>query len=137
MTAPTLPSFQSLLSQPTQANNFVACQSAQRTVSNAGASGSQSVTFTAVPGNVRVTYKITNSGSKGCYICGSNSGSIVAAVVSSSTPAPASGTAISTCDYVAAGSILQQDFLAGTDTISAICAGTDTTTLEISVGFGQ
>lgn len=130
------PTFQSQLSVPIQANNFIAYQSAQLSVSNAGASGSQSVTFTAVPDGVnRVTFKITNSGTKGCYIASGKNAAT--AVTSSSTPTPTSGTAVSTCDYVAAGSILTQDFVGGTNTIAAICAGTDTTVLEISIGSGQ
>lgn len=118
---------------PTQANNFIAVQSAQRSVGAA----SQSVTFTAIPGVQRITAKITNSGTKGCYLA-SGAGSATA-VVSTSTPTPASSTTniVATCDYIAAGSILQQDYVAGTDTFAAICAGADTTTLEISVGFGQ
>lgn len=132
----TLPNFKSLLSQPLTANNFIAYQSASLSVSNSGASGSQSVTFTAVPtGGQRVTFKITNSGTKGCYIA-SGAGAATA-VASSSTPTPTSGTAVSTCDFIAAGAILTQDFVPGTDTIAAICAGTDTTTLEISSGSGQ
>ena len=132
----TSPPFQSMLTQPVQTNNFIAVQSAQRTVSNAGASGSQSITFTDLPGTQRITAKITNTGVKGCYLA---SGKTTAtAVVSSSTPQPASGTGVvANCDYIAAGAILNQDYIQGTDTFAAICAGADTTTLEISVGYGQ
>lgn len=132
----TSPAFQSQLSVPVQTNNFTPVQSAQRTVSNSGASGSQSVTFTVVPGTLRTTFKITNSGTKGAYIA-AGVGSATA-VTSSSTPTPASGTGVvSTCDYVAPGAIITQDYPAGTNTIAAICTGTDTTTLEISIGYGQ
>lgn len=129
----TLPNFQSPLSMPVQANNFVAVQSAQRSVGAA----SQSVTFTALPGTGRLTAKITNSGTKGCYLASGTTSAT--AVVSSSTPTPAASTQniVATCDYIAAGSILTQDYIQGTDTFAAICAGSDTTTLEISVGFGQ
>lgn len=134
----TPPLFQSQLSQPVTSNNFLAVQSAQLSVSNVGASGSQHVTFTNIPGTLRVTYKICNTGTKTAYLAGSNSASIAVAVASSSTPTPTSGTgAVATCDCIPAGAILTQDFVAGTNTISAICANTDTTTLEISVGLGQ
>lgn len=133
----TVPSFQSLLSIPVQSNNFVPVQSVQLAVSNAGATGSASKTFTVVPGTGRVTMKITNSGTKGAYVA-TGSGSATA-VASSGTPTPAasSSVTVATCDYVAAGAILTQDYLAGTDTIAAICAGSDTTTLEITIGYGQ
>jgi hypothetical protein len=133
----SFPNYQSLLSAPIQTNNFIAIQSAQLSVSNAGVSGSQSVTFTAVPGMQRITAKITNSGSKGCYVA-SGPGAATA-VTSSSTPTPASSVTniVATCDFIAPGSILTQDYVQGTTTFAAICAGSDTTTLEISVGFGQ
>ncbi len=133
----TNPNFQSLLSVPQQANNFTPVQSAKLTVSNSGVTGSASITFTVVPGSGRVTYKITNSGTKGAYIA-TGAGSATA-VVSSGTPTPAAGTppTVATCDYIAAGAIITQDYAPGTTTIAAICASTDTTTLEISTGFGQ
>ena len=134
----TLPNYQSMLSKPVQINNFTPIQSAQRTVSNAGASGSQSITFTLVPGGAtRTTFKITNVGDKGAYVA-TGIGSATA-VVSTSTPTPASSVsgAVATCDYIAAGAIITQDYVAGTNTIAAICAGSDTTTLEISIGYGQ
>lgn len=128
----TPPNFQSLLSQPYTANNFIAVQSAKLAVTATTAS----ITFTDLPGTQRITVKITNSGTKGCYLA-SGAGAATA-VVSSSTPTPTSGTGVvSTCDYVAAGSILTQDFIAGTNTFAAICGGSDSTTLEISVGYGQ
>lgn len=131
----TPPVFQSQLSQQTNANNFIALQSGQLAVT--GTTGH--ITFTNIPGTIRVTYKIANAGLKTAYLSGSNSAvSVTAAVASSSTPQPTSGTnAVSNCDAIPAGAILQQDFIQGTDTISAICAGSDTTTLEISIGQGQ
>lgn len=134
----TLPAFASKLSQPMTANNFTPIQSAQRTVSNAGASGSLSITFTLVPGGAtRTTFKICNTGSKTAYLA-TGTGSATA-VASSSTPTPASSVAdaVATCDAIPAGAVLTQDYVAGTDTIAAICAGTDTTTLEVSIGYGQ
>lgn len=129
----TFPTYVSKLSQPVITNNFTPCQSAQRTVSTS----SSSVTFTAVQGaQTRMTYKITNTGTVGCYVSVSNSAAIVPAVLISSTPTPASGTAISTCDYVAAGAIITQDYPPLYDTVSAIVA-TGSTTLEISIGYGQ
>ena len=128
----TPPIYQSKLSQPFQANNFLAVQSAQLSVT----ATTGSITFTDLPGTVRVTAKITNTGTKGCYLA-SGAGSATA-VVSSGTPTPANGTgAVATCDYIAAGAILTQDYVAGTNTFAAICGGSDSTTLEISTGFGQ
>lgn len=132
----TPPNFQSLLSLPVQANNFIATQSAQLPVSNSGGTGSASVTFTDVPGTGRVTLKIANTGTKTCYLA-SGHGSATA-VASTTTPQPASGTgAVANCDTIPAGAILTQDFVQGTDTWAAICAGSDTTTLELSTGYGQ
>lgn len=130
----SFPNYQSLLSSPIQTNNFIAIQSGQLSVTNGS---STSIVFTAVPGAQRITAKITNSGSKGCYVA-SGAGAATA-VVSSATPTPAASTTniVATCDYVAAGSILTQDYIQGTTTFAAICAGSDTTTLEISIGFGQ
>lgn len=132
----TPPNFQSLLSIPVQSNSFIACQSAQLTVSNSGASGSQSITFTDLPGTQRVTVKITNSGQKGCYLASGNGSAT--AVVSTGTPTPANGTgAVATCDYIGAGTVHTLSFVQGTNTFAAICSGSDTTTLEISTGYGQ
>lgn len=127
----TPPKFLSALSQPFQSNNFIAVQSAQLAVSGT----SSSITFTDLPGTNRVTLKITNSGTTGCYLA-SGIGSATA-VVSTSTPTPISGTGVvATCDYIAAGAILQQDFIQGTNTFAAITA-TGSTVLEISTGYGQ
>lgn len=130
----TLPQFVSALTQPVSANNFVAVQSVKLPVTTT----STPVTFTAIPGTLRVTMKITNSGATGCYISsGASSVATPVAVASTTSPQPAAGTPIvSNCDYVAAGSILTQDYIQGTDTIAAIC-GTGSTTLEISIGYGQ
>lgn len=134
----TIPKLISQLSMPIITNNFTPVQSAQLVVSNSGASGSQSIVFTTVPGTGRVTFKFTNSGTKGCYIA-TGPGSATA-VASTATPTPAfssSVSAVATCDYVAAGAIITQDYAPGTTTIAAICGGADTTTLEISIGMGQ
>lgn len=134
----TVPKLVSQLSMPIVTNNFTPVQSAQLTVSNSGASGSQSVVFTTVPGTGRITFKFTNSGTKGCYLA-TGAGSATA-VASTSTPQPAfssSVPSVANCDYVAAGAIITQDYAAGTTTVAAICGGGDTTTLEISIGFGQ
>lgn len=128
----TPPPFRSQLSVPVQSNNFLAVQSAKLSVT----STNSSITFTDVPGTLRITAQITNSGTKGCFI--SSGHSSATAVVSSSTPTPASGDEVaSTCTYVAAGAILTYDFLPGTNTFAAITDNSDTTTLEISVGYGQ
>lgn len=132
----TPPQIYSKLSQRVSANNFIAIQSAQLSVSNAGVSGSQSITFSDVAGGLKMTLKITNAGTKGCYLA-SGIGSATA-VVSTSTPQPVSGVeVVSNCDYIAAGSILTQDYPPGTNTFAAICSGTDTTVLELSTGYGQ
>lgn len=128
----TPPIFKSKLSQPFQANNFTPVQSAQLAVT----ASSGSIIFTDLPGTLRVTAKISNTGTKNCYVA-TGAGSAMA-VVSSSTPTPANGTgAVATCDCIPAGAILTQDYVQGTTTFAAICGGSDSTTLEISVGYGQ
>lgn len=129
---PTPPVYKSKLSQPITANNFVAIQSVKLAVTDTSASK----TFTAVPGQTeRTTLKITNSGSNGCYLA-AGKGSATA-VASSATPTPTTGEGMSTCDYIGPGAILTQDYLAGYDTLAAICAAGLSTTLEISIGYGQ
>lgn len=127
------PRLASMLSQPFTTNNFIAMQSASLTV---GTANSSSVTFNLVPSTNRVTFKLYNSGTKDCYVAGGAAS--VAAVVAGSTPSPTSGSAsVSNCDCIPHGAILTQDYPGGTNTIAAICAGTDTTTLQISIGGGQ
>jgi len=135
-TPPSPPRKFSMLSIPVDHNPFIAVQSAQLTVSNAGASGSQSITFTDLPGTGIVTARITNSGSKGVYLA-SGVGSATA-VVSSGTPTPTTGAnAVATCDYIGAGTVQTLAFVQGTNTFAAICASSDTSTLEISTGYGS
>jgi hypothetical protein len=126
-----------MLSAPVLMNNFIAVQSALLSPGT----GSMSVTFTNIPSTQRVTFKIANTGTKTAYICGSGSTStngIVAAVASTATPQPTSTLiSTSTCDAIPAGSIHTLDYIAFTDTISAICGATNSTTLEISIGEGQ
>lgn len=131
----TPPGLFSLLSVPQQANNFIALQSAILSPGTASAS----VTFTNIPSGNRVTFKICNTGTKTAYVAGGNLvNSPPTAVAISATPTPTSGTAVvSTCNPVPAGAILTEDFVAGTDTIAAICSGSNSTTLEISIGTGQ
>ncbi len=129
----TPPRLQSMLSAPIVANNFLAIQSALL----AAGTGSASVTFTNIPNTQRVTYKLTNTGSNTAYLCGSNSAAVRVAVASSSTPQPTSGAVqVSNCDCLPAGAILTQDYVGGTDTISAIVSA-GTTSIEISIGQGQ
>lgn len=126
----------SLLSQRQTANNFLALQSCNITATPIASS----ITFTNLPGNQPVTFKIFNAGTSGkhAYVCGSNSAAIVSAVASTTNPQPTSGTnAVSTCDCAPAGAILTQDYIAGTDTLSVICASGISTILELSLGFGQ
>ncbi len=130
----TPPRLQSMLSSPVVINNFIAMQSALLSPGTASAS----VTFTNIPSTQRISYKFCNTGTKSAYISGSNSNNIIAATISTSSPQPTS-TLISTsvCDCIPAGSVITQDFIGGTDTISAICASGNSTTLEISIGGGQ
>lgn len=117
---------QSFLAQQVLDQNFTP----QLSASLAVAGTSASVTFTPITGNLRQTFKITNKGTHGAYI-GWGQGSATA-VASTSTPA-------AMCDYVAAGAIITQDYTivnGPVDTIAAIQDG-GTTTLEISIGFGQ
>lgn len=133
MANPTPPRLQSLLSPPITANNFIAMQSASLAV---GTANSSSVTFTNIPSTQRVTFKFFNSGTKDCFVSGGRT--TATAVVADATPRPTSGaSSVSNCDCIPHGAILTQDYIGGTDTIAAICAGTDTTTLQISIGGGQ
>lgn len=111
---------------PTISENFTP----QLSASLAVAGTSASVTFSTVTGVTRVTYKITNKGTHGAYLGWGNG---------TATAVASSGTPTANCDYIAAGAILTQDFQASpgpANTIAAIQDG-GTTTLEISVGFGQ
>ena len=110
--------------------NFCAQNSAKITTSGT----SQSIVFPAVGNTLkgRQTFKITNTGSYGAYLAFGHGSAT--AVASGATPAP-------NCDYIAHGAILTQDALTanGTpaDTIAVIQESGGTTTLEISIGFGQ
>lgn len=136
----TPPPRPSQLSQRHTADNFVALQSC-----NIQATSTPSaITFTNLPGNQPVTFKIFNAGASGkhAYICGSVSAiSVVSAIASttnpSASPVGSGGFYVSNCDCVPAGSILNQDFILGTDTISAVCASGISAILEISLGYGQ
>ncbi len=82
-----IPSYQSPLSMPVQTNNFVPIQSGKILVSNTGSSGSQSLTFTNIPGTQRITMKITNSGTKGAYLAtGAGSATAIASQVGVALP---------------------------------------------------
>jgi hypothetical protein len=132
----TPPGRPSQLSQRHTADNFVALQSCNILATPTASS----ITFTNLPGNQPVTFKVFNAGASGkhAYWCGSNSANIVAAVASTTQPLPSSGTnAVSTSDCVPAGSILTQDFIYGTDTISVVCASGISAALELSLGYGQ
>jgi hypothetical protein len=130
----------SQLSQRHTADNFVALQSCNITAT----STASSITFTNLPGNQPVTYKLYNAGASGktAYICGSNSAiSVVSAVASTTNPSAgqvgAGGFYVSNCDACPAGAILTQDYIAGTDTISVVCASGNSALVEISLGYGQ
>lgn len=117
---------QSPLAQQILTQNF--CPQLSAVLAVAGTSAS--ITFSPITGTIRQTFKITNKGTHGAYLAWGKG--IATAVVSSGTPS-------AMCDYVAAGAILTQDFQLASgivDTIAAI-QDTGTTTLEISIGFGQ
>lgn len=117
---------QSYLSMQTRMDNF--CPQFSAKLATGGTSSS--ITFPVVTGAIRTTFKITNKGIEGAYI-GWGSGA--------ATAVASSGTPTAMCDYVAAGTILTQDFqiIGGVvDTIAAL-QDTSTTTLEITIGFGQ
>lgn len=146
----TPPPRPSQLSQRNTADNFVALQSCNI---QAIPSTAASITFTNLPGNQPVTFKIFNSGASGkhAYVCGSSSaasGGVAAAVASTTNPTSVSqllnsgsgntqAYSISNCDCVPAGAILTQDYIMGTDSISVICAAGISAVLEISMGYGQ
>lgn len=130
----------SQLSQRHTADNFLALQSCNIQAT----STASSITFTNLPGNQPVTLKVFNGAASGnkAYICGSNSAiSIVAAVASTTNPSAAQVGAgafyVSNCDCFPAGSILTQDYIAGTDTWSVICPSGISALLELSIGYGQ
>ena len=129
----TLPNYASKLSAPVQINNFTPIQSVQMSVTAV----TSSKTFTLVPGTNRITLKICNTGSKTAYLATGNGSATAVASSGTVTPAAAVANAVATCDAIPAGAILTQDYVAGTDTLAAICAGSDSTTLEVSIGFGQ
>lgn len=130
----------SQLSQRHTADNFLALQSCN-IVANPTAS---SITFTNLPGNQPVTYKIFNAGASGktAYVCGSNSAVSVVSAVASTTNPSASPVGVgqfyvSNCDACPAGAILTQDYIGGTDTLSVVCSSGNSAVLEISLGYGQ
>jgi len=129
----TFPAFKSQFSQYVTNNNFMALQSAKLDVT--ASSGSISFPdFSNTSG--RITVKISNTGTnaKDCYLASGTSSAT--AVVPSSTPQPVTGS-VSNCDCIPAGTIQVLDFPAGTYTFAAICDGSDTTSLKISLGYGQ
>lgn len=126
----TFPTFRSLLSQYFTPNNFIALQSAKLAVTDV----SGSISFSDFATSGRITLVITNTGTNGCYL--SSGTSSATAVTSTTSPLPSTGS-VSTCHYLAPGSVQTLDFVSGTYTFAAICASGLTTTLEISIGYGQ
>lgn len=117
---------QSYLAQQVLIQNFVPKLSAKLAVTGTSAS----ITFTPLTGVTRTTFKLTNKGSSGAYIAWGVT--TATAVASTSTPAVS-------CDYIASGAILVQDFQSVDGIVDTIAAIQDTgaTTLEISIGFAQ
>lgn len=118
---------QSLLAMPMAPQNFVSLLSAKIAVTGT----SSMVTFTGLTGMQRTTFKITNKGSNGAYVA--------AGMTSATAVVSAVGVALPGCDYVGAGAILTQDYQGATGIIDTIAAVGDggTTTLEVSMGYGQ
>ena len=134
MANPTPPIFNSQVANAVNVQNFIAVQSGQLQVTQT----SSAITFTCPVGTLRTTMKIYNSGSNDCYLASAANTTTVVAVTSSSVPQPASGTNIvSNCDCIAKGAIYVQDFVAGTLSFAAVCAGTNTTALEMTLGYGN
>lgn len=130
------PRLTSMLSAPTIADNFMPYQSAQIAIGTG--SLAVNLTFTVATNTQRVTYKFANTGTKAAYISVGPSTSVVTAVISTSSPQPTSTIiSYSICDCIPAGAILTQDYLGGSDTVSAICKSGENTTLEITAGGGQ
>lgn len=118
---------QSLLAQQILTQNFVPQLSAQLAVTGT----SSMVTFAPLTGTLRTTFKITNKGSNGAYLAW---GATSATAVISAIGIPLPG-----CDYIGKGAILTQDAQSPTGIIDTIAAVGDggSTTLEVSIGFGQ
>lgn len=149
MSSYTSPPRPSQLSQRHTADNFLALQSAY-IVAEPSAS---SIGFTNLSGGAPVTIKFFNDGTTGntAYVCCSNSaasGGAVAAVASSTNPnfatqlfnagqGNAFSYSISNCDSIPAGSVLTQDYMAGTNTISVITPSGVSCKIEFSIGYGQ
>lgn len=139
MTNTQPPAVGSMLTQAVSQDAFVAIQSALLAVT----ATSGNITFTCnvfgANNNRPVSYMILNTGTKGCYICGSNSAAPAAAIVATSTPAPTTTGLQSNCTYIPPNMVAPMilGFLPSTDTIAAICAGSDSTNLEISIGYGS
>lgn len=130
------PRLTSMLSAPIITDNFMPYQSAQVVIGTG--SLAVNLTFTVATNTQRVTYKFANTGTKVAYISVGPSATVVTAVVSTSTPQPTSTLiSYSICDCIPGGAILTQDYLGGSDTVSAICKSGENTTLEITAGGGQ
>ncbi len=116
----------SLIAQRVITENFCPQFGASLAVSGT----SSSITFPVVTGQQSQTFLITNKGDNGAYLGWGHT---------SATAVVSSGTPVANCCYIASGAILTLDFQLDTgivDTIAAIQDG-GSTTLEISIGFGQ
>lgn len=145
----TLPTIPSHLSERIVADNFLPMQSAYILATPSASS----IGFANPSGGKPVTIKFFNDGATGntAYVCCSNSavsGGAVAAVASTTNPSFATVTlnagqgnastySISNCDSLAAGSIITQDYVSGTNTISVITPAGYSAKIEWTMGFGQ
>ena len=136
----------SYLSQPVRMDNFTA-QSSQKLVTG---TTSLYITFAPLTGVQTSTFKITNKGTKGAYIAWASvvGGQAAPVAITSSSNGVTSGqtpSAVGTasCDYIAAGAVMVQNFQSSfgpVDSIAAIQGGdsqdSGSTALEVSYGFG-
>lgn len=107
--------------------NFQCVEQQQLTVSNSGASGSQSVTFSTAAGKSAPDLWVKNvlTGSKPCQIA-----------VGTSPTALVDASALGTTQMKAASG---ESFLmkkSGAPSVAAICESSDTTTLYLFAGYG-
>lgn len=123
--------YKSVFAAPVTMQNFCPQISVKLAVT---ASSAPTPVVPALTSQGRTTFKISNTGTKTAYIAwGHNTATAVASNTS---------TWETNCDAVPAGSILTQDFInndadTNINMLAAICAGGESTTLEITYGSGQ
>ena len=111
--------------------NFRVVEQQQLTVSNSGASGSQSVQFTTAAAKAAPDLWVKNAitGSKACQIA-----------LGAGTSAPTAVVDASALGTTQMKAMAGESFLMKKDAatyVAAICEGSDTTTLYLFAGYGQ